>query len=125
MKLKDFKKELEKLGVSYTLFAKRCREDGEDNPARIVKEEEHFESVIKNAFIWWETLEGYDFWSAISDKKIPSQLLPIIAEEYYIVRHPIIEHGKNWEIGCQTLTPTHRKRLFKLLAKDLGYELEG
>jgi len=117
MKLKDFKQSLKDVGASYN----DLRRDAITN-------EWHIEEFVK-------------------DKKLPSQVISVLtiyndSTKYWMyIRNALIKQetiddkilsdfkicqcGNDWVIGCQVINKNKRLKLFKLLAKDLGYEIKG
>lgn len=118
MKLSDFKKDLKAVGVTYRLV--RARTESK-NLEIIVEECVLSHEVVDGAFAWSNTPEGFGFWDDISTKLTS---LCTVAKEGSICDYSIEKSGKNWIVGCQTITPKQRLKLFKLLADDLGYKLE-
>lgn len=122
-KLKRFKKQLKKTDATWELLKERFdpNECFSDSLEELVSEECSFSVVIRNAFYWGDAPEGRDFWECVSvgDK--------LIANEGEVTDCIITSSDDKWtlEDSCPTLNKKQRKKLFKLLAEDLGYEIKG
>jgi hypothetical protein len=130
MKLSDFKKELKERNVSYNVFMTNLRND------KCLYDEEFtevhmrnyisyftFKQILENSFNWEGTPEGYEFWEDIYDGGTCISPCGEIFQDYAI---SVLSNkrDKYWTIGDSVLTTARKLRLFKLLAKDLGYEME-
>lgn len=78
-----------------------------------------FQQALRWSLRWADTPEGYAFWRKLSEG------YQVIAKSGVATPgYPVLKKGTHWSVGCQTLTKTHRINLFRLLAEDLGYEIE-
>jgi len=119
MKLSQFKKDCEAVGLDWKLVKKRVEESG-DEFARALAYCDEAAQVVHEWFDWPATTEGYHFWEDMYDKL---QDLRLIAEEGEVGPFRIHGKGKDWEIDDTTVTRKQRLKLFKLLADDLGYDI--
>lgn len=124
MKFGEFMGELRARGVETS--GKKIREYIQKRYAgrswtSVLERESDFGSVLISAFFWANTDEGDSYWQRIYDGK----KVTLIAKPGEIVHWGIVQDAgsTNWQVGCQTITQAKRMKLFKLLAKDLGYEL--
>lgn len=117
MKLSDFKKDLKAVGIKYGRLKELIRE----LEYAVHCSDTSYEAIEERLFSWTWSKEGYAYWNK---KHKALCKLCLVAKEGEVLDHYSIEKaGKNWVIGCQTITPKQKLKLFKLLADDLGYEL--
>ena len=123
MKLVDFKKQLKKTGVPYSLIEERFDPgfNGSATLSNAIRRSRPFSRCLANLFRWGSTPEGFYFWDKVSEGKRVEHL----AEAGEYVEYPIFREGRNLQVGCQTITPKQQLAMFKLLGKQLGYEIEG
>jgi hypothetical protein len=131
MRLSDFKKELKKRNVSYKTFMTNFMNDKylsdsvcTDAYMRNYMSYFTFERLLEDSFNWADTPEGVEFWDDICCGGICISPRGAIFQDYAISTIPR-SHTGSWSIGSSVLTTARKLRLFKLLAKDLGYEIEG
>ena len=65
-------------------------------------------NIIISSLVWGASKQGHGYWSEIHN--------------YISMFHYPLT--KDWKVGCQRLDKESRKLLFKVLAEDLGYEIE-
>ena len=128
MKLTTFKKELKKTGVSYTLV-KGAHDstyyDSEVTLEKLISVCGKFKRVILKMCHWHSSKRGYTFWHDVSIGHKPLIITAIAKHGEILSDFGITKSGNNWIIGCQSISKAKRLKMFKLLAKDLDYELEG
>lgn len=91
----------------------------------------HLKYAIIEAFLWTSSELGYDYWKELNKQWfhfLDTNIYPILAKVGEIV--PEYEIKKNiitrdLIVDCQEINKKQQKKLFKLLAEQLGYEIEG
>ena len=72
MEMKEFKKELKKTGVPFSLVVERFTPDFDNSGAEtlkeLVKSRYNFHDVIVNLCMWDDSPEDWDFWDDVSDR---------------------------------------------------------
>lgn len=79
-----------------------------------------FHQAVRSSLRWAYAPEGYGFW-----QKLLKGYQVIAKSGVATPGYPVLKKGTHWSVGCQKLTKAHRINLFRLLAEDLGYEIEG
>ena len=119
MKLTQFKKDCEAVGLDWKLVKTHIENDG----GHFFNMVDHYDCpahVLSEGIYWGGSPEGYIYWKRYHKKL---EVLHRIAKPGEVCRYEIRRHKKDWEVGCDAITPKQRLKLFKLLADDLGYEL--
>jgi len=119
MKLSDFKKELREIGGDFDRVKELLLEEYIDTAT--------IESIIDNIHFTEDvllSLANIDTYCMKLYHKAVRRTM--IANYDEVVPYAYIRRrGDDWMIGHHTLNKKRRKKLFKLLAEDLGYEIEG
>lgn len=116
MTFKQFVAALRKRGVS--IPEKRLRSYVNEG---VLKSARSFQDALMTSMYWHATQEGSDFWSNVYNGYqilAPRGLIP----NYWIFKD---KTGEDWHVGCQKIPRKNREKLFRLLAEDLGYDVEG
>ena len=124
MKPKTFKEDLAKVGLTYELIEKRfVKSLRADTLKELIRLSSYSSEVINKMCFWGTTKEKSDFWA---NKQGELEKLHRIAESDEVVHGYDIrrDDGDNWTVGCQKVNREKRLKLFKLLAEDLGYEIQ-
>lgn len=87
------------------------------------KSQNSLQTILEYGFPWEESKEGYTYWDNLCDSIDLGDEIVIAHKGVAIPEYPILKDGKYWSVGCQRIDRKGRLKLFKLLAKDLGYEL--
>ena len=118
MKLNEFKRLLKRAGATWEQF-----ESSYKHPLEIsdyIGQYKTFRSIICNGLAWHRTPEGFPFWFEVS-----AFYISIVAKEGEVVDTcKILSEGKVWKIGCQTISRKQMRKAFRLLADELGYEIQ-
>ncbi len=81
-------------------------------------------SVVSCSILWDTTEQGHSYWDAVHNY-IESNRCPLALPGKATPEYAVYKCGDMLEIGCQILKKKHQKVLFKILADQLGYEIEG
>ena len=79
--------------------------------------------IVNNLLFWDKLSQGFAYWNKIDEHvyKTLKKLNTLIPYEDWSIEYDL---EKNWDIGCQHIDKKSRRLLFKVLAEDLGYEIE-
>ena len=116
MKLTQFKKDCEAVGLDWKLVKKRTKEEM-NNFEQLLADMDCPEDILFDGFIWENTPEGRKFWYK---QHLNLGKTTIVAKAGVVCEYMIERHNSDWLVGCQRITPKQQLKLFKLLADDLG-----
>jgi hypothetical protein len=117
---KELAKRLKKAGSSLAQFEAAVRRQGKT----IRWDGMTYNQIIDYSFCWRKSKEGQIFWQEVAAKVEPryatlAQLGEAVPDYSVQVGDGIIK------VGCQYITKKQQMKLFKILAKQLGYKIEG
>jgi len=122
MDIKEFKKELRKTDATWKLLNERFNPsfnpDGHSSLEQLITKSSSIAEVISYSHDWEDSEEGYDFWWSVGKE------CKLLGETgYFIDDAPIFSKGSLLSIGNQIITRKQQWRIFKMLAKRLGYKI--
>ena len=121
MKLSQFKKDCEAVGLDWKLVKIRTKE-ARNNFEQLLANLDYPEDILFDGFPWETTPEGRKFWT---DQHFNLRKTTLVAKAGVVCEYEIERRNSNWLVGCQRITPKQQLKLFKLLADELGYDITG
>lgn len=122
MKLKVFRQELKAAGGDYKEFISNVECWRGPHISVYILGMRTSADVLQYTVTWEFTPQGYEYWNAIHKRLIINSM--VLSEEKSSLNYDIRSCGTDWIVGCQTIDRKTKLKIFKLLAEDLGYDID-